>query len=227
LREPRERGPGPREGRKGEPGPRHFRGSTMFRDATEKEIEDILAFTGEYLPTVHEDLVRLREGDPDRFRQMCRRLRFEIRQLHALRAENEEAFRKAIEERQLEGRIRERIEALHQTENPADRDRLRRELREMLQRRFKAELFARRAQVRHLEEVLKRIRQELAEREARREEFINQQLEEMTRPPPKPEQREPPEARRGEWREGLFEGRPEDRPEEDRREGPPPEAHEA
>jgi len=184
--------PGPPPGPQGGPPPgeggwRPFRGSSMFRDATDKEIEEILAFTAEHLPPVHAELKKARESDPDRFRQMCRRLRFEIRQLQGLRSWNEEAFRKAIEERLLETHIRELAETYRKTDNAADRERLKRGLREAIQKRFEAELIARRAQVQHLEGALKHIRQELADRESRREEFIDRQLEETSNPPPKAE----------------------------------------
>jgi len=162
-------------------------GPGVFRDATDEEIKDILAFTAENLPLVHEELVQTQTSDPDRFRQMCRRLRFEIHQLKALRASNEEAFHKAIEVRQLEGHIRKLAAALRQSKDSAEREPLKNELREALRKRFEADLFARRARIQYLEAALKRIRQDLASREAQREEILAKQLEEACSDPPSSE----------------------------------------
>jgi hypothetical protein len=154
----------------------------MFRDATEEEVNDILAFTREYMPQINADLLKMRETDPAHFRQMCRRLRFEIRQLRALKTENPEAFQKALEEKQLQAHVRELAQAFRKSSDPAERDRLKQELRGRLQKLFEAEAFTKRAQIRRLEEALKKLRDELQNRETRRDEFIDKQVNDLTSP---------------------------------------------
>ena len=154
----------------------------MFRDVTDEEVNDILAFTRENMPEVNAELVKMRDSDPSHFKQMCRRLRFEIRQLRELKTSNPEAFAKALEEKQLQAHARELAQSFRKSSDPAERDRLKTELRTTLQKLLDAELITKRAQVRRLEDNLKRFRDELQERETHRDDVVNKQIDEMTSP---------------------------------------------
>jgi hypothetical protein len=160
------------------------RNPAMWRDVTDDDVNDILAFTREYLPAMNADLVKIREADPAHFRQVCRRLRFEIRQLRALKADNPEAFGKAIEEKQLQVRARDLAATIRQTTDSAEQGRLRQELRSVLQRLLDAELVTRTAQIHRLEQALQRVRDEMRERQTNRDAFISKQLEDIIKAPP-------------------------------------------
>jgi len=173
----------------GQPGERPRRAAgfgehnpAMFRDVTDEEVNDILAFTRENMPQVNAELVKMKDSDPSHFKQMCRRLRFEIRQLRELKTSNPEAFAKAIEEKQLQAHAREVAQSFRKSSDPTERDRLKTELRGTLQKLLDAELITKRAQIRRLEDSLKRVRDELQERETHRDDVVSKQLDEMTSP---------------------------------------------
>jgi len=163
----------------------------MFRDASEEEIADILAFTGEHLPWVRAELQRLRESDAERFRQLCRRLRFEIGQLRALRERDAEAFAKAIEERQLQSRAQD-LATKARAASAQDREALVAELRKVLERRFDLELLTQEAHLRRLEERLDEVRRELKDRAAHRAELVQKTVDDMLAGKIEPEVGPPP-----------------------------------
>ena len=78
-----------------------YRVSPMFRDLTDADIADVLAFVGEILPWLKDDMEKMRTAEPDRFCQTCRHLRFEIAQLRRMKEQDPAGFRMAIEEKRL------------------------------------------------------------------------------------------------------------------------------
>ena len=84
-RGPPRRGP-PGDGRRGFDR-RHV--PPMFRELTDEQIEEILAFVKEKMPWRYERLKEWQEEKPEFFRRMCRRLRFEIGQLQRLKKDNQ------------------------------------------------------------------------------------------------------------------------------------------
>ena len=178
--------------------PELVKGPGIFRDVSDEDLEAILAFTREFLPWLNEGLDRARETDPERFRAVCRRLRFEIRQLRALKESDEAAFQKALEEKRLQFLARQVAERVRAAETDEDHQRLRQELRQTLVKLFDAELVTRDAQIRLLEKRLEDLREELKARAAKRETIVEKRLEEMLsaeadhhEPPPPPP---PPDA---------------------------------
>jgi polyhydroxyalkanoate synthesis regulator phasin len=175
---------------------RHGTGRTrvppIFRDATDEEIADIMAFTGQYLPWLRTDLEKMRQGDPDRFRQTCRRLRFEVSQLRALKERDAAAFQKAIEERQLRTRSQDLAAKIRAATDPKEKEGLTNELRQVLARMFDAEMVTREAHLRGLEERLESLRKELKDRATHRQEIIDRRLDETLKGSPDPPPTSPP-----------------------------------
>ena len=159
--------------------PELTRGPGIFRDVSEEELEAILAFAREHLPWISEALEEARTSDPERFRAICRRLRFEIGQLRALKASDPEAFQKALEEKRLQFVARQLAARVRDAETDEERQTLREKLRETVARLVDAELVTREAQIRLLAKRLENLRAELKERASQREAVIEKHLEEM------------------------------------------------
>lgn len=195
--------PGPREGgRRGPVEPPPFmRGGepAIFREVTDEQIENILAFVRKYMPWRVESLQKMRESEPERFRQLCRRLRFEVSQLLHLKERDEAAFQKAIEERRIRMRAAELAQRVRETENQQEREALVQELRGVINEMFELEIATQEAHIRGLEERIEQLRRELRERADHRREVVEQRLREAMEDRPEP--REPGPPNRGQFRE--------------------------
>lgn len=182
----------------------------MFRDLTEDEITAIFAFVAENMPWLKPDLEKLRESDPDRFRQTFKHLRFEMGQLQELKERDPEGFRKAIEEKQLRFRVQDLATKARAAPEGKERDALVAELRKVVDRLFDVELATREAQMRQLEQRLESLRGELKQRAASRKDVINARVDDLlkgkregegrfgppsTRPPEKSEKPEKSESK--------------------------------
>ena len=164
-------------------------GPGIFRDVTDQDINDVLGFTQQHLPMLHEALQQMRESEPARFRGMCRRLRFEITQLKALKQTDEAAFQKALDEKRLQFLARNLADRLRAAQDPAERDRLRTQLRETVGKLFDAELATREAHIGLLGKKLDDLRAELRQRADQREAIVRNSLEEMLEPKPQDAER--------------------------------------
>ena len=173
------------------------RTTPIFGDATEEEIADIMAFTGEHLPWLRQDLEKMRQADAERFRQVCRRLRFEVAQLRSLKERDAAAFQKAIEERQLKRRAQDLALKVRAATDAKEKEALTAALRQVLDRMLDAEMVTREAHVRGLEERLDSLKQDLKERAAHREEVLQKRMDETLKgnaesvPKPPPERPQP------------------------------------
>jgi polyhydroxyalkanoate synthesis regulator phasin len=148
----------------------------IFGDATDEEIADIMAFTGEYLPWVRQDLEKMQKSDPEHFRQVVRRLRFEVAQLRSMKERDPAAFQKAIEERQLKARAQD-LAAKIRAADAQEKEAFTAELRKVLDKLFDAEMVTREANIRGLEERLTSLKRELKERSAHRQEILQKRME--------------------------------------------------
>jgi len=188
--------PGPDAAREGAPaeGRSHVRVAPIFRDVTDADIADIMAFATENMPWLIPELNRQRDSAPEQFRQVCRHLRFEVAQLRDLKNRDPEAFRKAIEEKQLRFRTQDLASKARAATDPKERDALAQELRNVLERLFDVEMATRGAQIGQLEGRMDALRKELAQRAANRDQVIKTRLEEALKGKREPDQKyRPPE----------------------------------
>jgi hypothetical protein len=168
------------EGREGHRPP--MRVPNIFRNVTDQDIADIFAFVDEYMPWMRPDLEKVRDTDFDHFRQVCRNLRFEIAQLKNFKTQDEAAFRKAIEEKQLRYRAQDLAAKARAATDPKEREALVEALRGVVDQLLSAEFTTRAAQIRQLEHRLDDLRQDLKQREASRQTAVNNRIEELLKP---------------------------------------------
>lgn len=187
--------PGPDAAREGAPpeGRGHVRVAPIFRDVTDADIADITAFATENMPWLVPELNRQRDSAPEQFRQVCRHLRFEVAQLRDLKNRDPEAFRKAIEEKQLRFRSQDLASKARAATDPKERDALAQELRKVLEHLFDVEMATRGAQIGQLESRLDALRKELAQRAASRDQVIKTRLEDALKGKQPDQKYRPPE----------------------------------
>jgi len=188
---PRAERPEPAD-REGDEVRRGMRVAPMFRDITDENVAEIMKFVGENMPWMKADLEKMRDADAGRFRQISRHLRFEIAQLRRLKEQDPDAFRRAIEEKQLRFRSLELAAKVRAAADPKERNALRGELRGVLDRLFDAETATRAAQIRALESRLQALQKELQDRAAARREIVDKRLEEILKPRPENQRSAPP-----------------------------------
>ncbi|MBM4017621.1 MAG: hypothetical protein FJ288_04705 [Planctomycetes bacterium] len=159
----------------------------MFRDLTDADIADIMAFVGENMPWLKAELERMRDADATHFRTVCRHLRFEVRQLQDLKRRDPEGFRKAIEEKQLRFQAQDLASKARAAADSPERDGLVLALRRVIERLFDVEMATRGAQIGQLEGRLEELRRELKQRAAKRDEIVTGRLEDALRASKEPE----------------------------------------
>ncbi len=161
-----------------------MRPAPMFRDITDQDITEIMAFVAENMPWMKADLEKQKDSDPARFRQMCRHLRFEIDQLKALKQSDPEAFKNAMDERQLRASAHDLAAKVVAATDPKDRDALKEQLRTVLGQLFDKEMAVRNAQIAQVEKRLQDLRKDLQQRLAARQNVVNSRMDDMLKAKP-------------------------------------------
>jgi len=176
----------------------------IFREVTDAEIAEILAFIDQNMPWMRPDLDRQRESDLEHSRQVYRHLRYEVAQLKELKAHDPAAFGKAIEEKQLRFRAQDLATKARAATDATERAAFTEELRKVLDKLFDVELATREAQAAQLESRLGALRAELKTRSANREQIVKTRLDDMLKGKKEPEHKYRPDSRspeKGERRE--------------------------
>ena len=176
----------------------------IFREVTDAEIAEILAFIDQNMPWMRPDLDRQRESDLEHSRQVYRHLRYEVAQLKELKARDPAAFGKAIEEKQLRFRAQDLATKARAATDATERAAFTEELRKVLDKLFDVELATREAQAAQLESRLGALRAELKTRSANREQIVKTRLDDMLKGKKEPEHKYRPDSRspeKGERRE--------------------------
>jgi DNA anti-recombination protein RmuC len=174
----------------------------IFRDVTDADVADILAFVDENMPWMRPELDRLRTTNTDQFRQVCRHLRYEVAQLKDLKGHDPEGFRKAIEEKQLRFRAQDLANKARAATDAAERDALSQELRKVLDRLFDVEMATREAQIAQLEGRMDALREELKARAANRQKIVATRLDDMLKGKKETDRKYRPDSRSSEKDKG-------------------------
>lgn len=167
----------------------------IFRDVTDAEIAEILAFIDQNMPWMRPDLDRQRESDLEHSRQVYRHLRYEVAQLKELKARDPAAFGKAIEEKQLRFRAQDLAAKARAATDDTERAAFTEELRKVIDKLFDVELATREAQAAQLESRLDALRAELKTRSANREQVVKARLDDMLKGKKEPEHKFRPDSR--------------------------------
>ena len=167
----------------------------IFREVTDADVAEILAFVDENMPWQRPELDRLRTSNADQFRQVCRHMRYEVAQMKELKSHDLEAFRKAIEEKQLRYRAQDLANTARATTDSTERATLSEELQKVIDKLFDVELATREAQISQLEGRMDALREELKTRSANRQQIVKTRLDDMLKGKKEPEHKYRPDSR--------------------------------
>lgn len=162
-----------------------FRGRRGFgngdgpRRLSDEQLESVLEFVKQNFPERLGEITALRENNPDMFRRRAGRMFPRILQIMQRSERNPEAGALMLEEDRLGFQINRLVEQFFDTDDSDQIARTRRELRDLVARRFEVRQRQREMEVRRLERRLEAIRMQLQRDADRREERIDDALAEL------------------------------------------------
>lgn len=141
---------------------------------TEEQQAELLAAMQKHYPEAAKHLAELKERNPRRYRVAMAMLWRRHQQLQAMPAEQREAV---VQEKRLRVKIARLQRALEAATDSAERERLGKQLAEAVGELFDVEQTRFRQRLARLEAHVKRLREELADRQERRDEIIAERVE--------------------------------------------------
>ncbi len=159
-------------------------GDSRRAPLTDEQIDGILDVMADFAPAFHENLTALRTQNPDAFRGMIERRGQQWLELVALRNSNPDAYRLQLEEQRTRGRLLDLqirySQAREESDGPEtpEMELLKEQLREQFAALFDIQQQQRQLDLQTLETQLADLKARLADRAARRDELIQQRLDE-------------------------------------------------
>lgn len=173
----------PRRGERGERGDMRERFGEDGPQLSDEEIAEAMEVLKEYDAKVAAHAESLRETNPTRYRMLVRRYMPQIRRLMYLKKSEPEAYELHLDDMRL-GAESERLAREYRE---ADRDNdlgrvadLRRELKDVVTRHFDVRQRIKERQLARLEEMVKRLRDQIDERREQRPVLIDGRMDELT-----------------------------------------------
>jgi len=149
------------------------------RQFTDEQLETVLEFIKDHFPERYGEISALREQNPDIFRRRVGRMFPRIMRIMERSERNPQAGELMLEEDRLGLEINRLVEHYYDAEDAGRVADIRREIRELVTRRFEVRQQLREREVRQLERRLEAIRTQLQRDADRREERINDALQEL------------------------------------------------
>ncbi|GMV97905.1 MAG: hypothetical protein AMXMBFR83_22580 [Phycisphaerae bacterium] len=179
--------PGPLGRREPPLGPAPARPPGPDEPLSPERIDQLMRFTRENFPQVHDRLRRLREADPVAFQHMIRRTAARLQNILDAQQRDPRLAERMIEEQRIQLALADLARRYHQARTDGERERIRRQIEARLGERFERQQGRARREIENL-------RRRLDERERNREEILRLELRRLLYGPPTDEQR--PDANR-------------------------------
>ncbi len=125
-------------------------------------------------------LEKIRENNPERFREFTRQLGRKMHEMERMRRENAEEFNRHTGIMRLEDKAAQTADKLRASRDPAAASALKRELAADLEELFDRKEQAQRARLKRMEHDLQKLKERLDDRRRKRKELIEKRLEELT-----------------------------------------------
>ncbi len=161
-------------------GPPPGRGHRQRRaELNEEEIEEVLDFIQTHWPEYHSRLLDVRENNPRRFRMMIRAAAHRMEQFEGMSEEEREA---RIRLSKVKVEIYRLSAAYREANNETTQNALREEIRQSVAEAFDLDQKLREYGLARLEAQLRELRKELQSRTQRREEIIDERVNDILQP---------------------------------------------
>ena len=149
------------------------------RPLNDHDIDDVLAFTKQEFPLLHDRLVSTRDQQPRRFQMMMRRVGPPMLHMRRLKDDRPEFFDKMVQQHRTEFAIFDLAEQHAEATSDTEREQIRKQLRERVAEGFAHRLERLRYEIQEFEQRLGRMREALADQEANKDELIDGHLDKI------------------------------------------------
>ncbi|HQE26275.1 MAG TPA: hypothetical protein PL151_00830 [Phycisphaerae bacterium] len=143
------------------------------------EIDEFLDFARQHFPPLHDQLARARREDPRLFRQMLRQIGPPMTRLMRLWRDDPVEAERIIQIQQIEMRIREQHRKFQSLRSEAEKNAVRAEIRELLEKRFRLRLQRLENEVADLRRRLDEQTARLAEQNRNRDRLVEEELDRL------------------------------------------------
>ena len=146
---------------------------------TDEQIDRLMKFMERNFPNMYVRLARVRDRDPAQFRKMIHRVARPMLPMLKAAAENPELAERMIAEHQSQLRIQELKETFTKTQDPAEKARIREQMRQQMVAAFDLRIDRLRMEVRQLQKRLDDAKGHLGDQERNKQRLIDQRLTDM------------------------------------------------
>ncbi len=152
-----------------------------FRDfLTAQEREDLMNFTKEQFPELYERFQRMQSGNRPEFGRMLRQAGWPLLRLHRLQKHDPELAEKLIAEHKIEMKLVELRRDYREFTSESARERMRTEIRGLMEKRFDLRQARLELEIRDLEKRLQNARERLTKQSTTKQQIVDSELEHFT-----------------------------------------------
>jgi hypothetical protein len=172
-----EKGPG-KQGAPPRPGFARDRRPVDERQPVNKE--EIYAFLKEFDPERLEKLQHLERENPELFERVLQEAQHRLMQIRELKERDPARFEQVMQEQQMERSVRELARKYRESQTDQEKETVRTQMKETLDKIFNLKESQREAEVRKLEEEVNKLKERMQKRKANKDKIIDKRIKILT-----------------------------------------------
>ncbi len=151
-----------------------------IKELTEEQEAEVIAFNKQYLPTKFEQIMEIKEGNPQEYKKILSESYPVMLHLKKLQNKDKSLFDLIIQKEELDAQSMKLAREYNEAEDEDTKSLIENELGEILGKLFDVRQKEEKAKADKMEEELKKIRETLAEKDKNRDIIIQNRLDELT-----------------------------------------------
>lgn len=141
---------------------------------------EVIKFAKEFMPELAEDLAKMKEENPERYRNVIRENYIKMQHLREMKKRNPEQFERVIQEQKMEREARNLAEKYRQSKDDKEKEAVKKELRKLLEKIFDLKELDKQEEVKRVEEQLNKLKEKVNKRKSERDKIIDDRLKQLT-----------------------------------------------
>jgi hypothetical protein len=151
----------------------------LSRPISEEKADEILGFYSKIDPKMVKEMTLIKEKEPQIYQDRLHHMEKEMRFLRRLQEADPEQFEKSIELRRLEAECVELAKKFNMSKDETEKNKIEDELRDLLGKLFEMKEQEKEIEIDRILERVDKMRQEMEERKANRENIIKLRLNQL------------------------------------------------